>query len=509
LTFRWRIGLTAGVAAALVVAALPAQAQIRSGTQSSETSLRWHTCTDELLKGVECATLTVPLDWRNPGSGQTFELPVGRIKASGPRSERIGVLTFNVGGPGGASLEALKDTHSLLPNVMQRRFDVVTWNPRGTTGTKPATTECPAPEIPWPETGLIDWSEIAASFYDNMTTLQQACLETNAAIAPYLGTWMSARDIDALRQRLGERQLSFWGMSYGTTMGRIYAQTFPNRVRALLLDGAIDPTATTGSYAREQIWSNAMGMARMMQWFTPGVRAAHRRVTAELNERTLTTSWGVSITRFDFALRLAELSGSQRRYEVARKIVLVGRDALFAPTERERTRATDSLAELLTLPGPDDPIETSTQDFVLPFVNCADLPERIDKQEVVTITVQAAKNSGIASGASAMAEATMCAGLPNFGVPIEQRSAIRIPTPPIVLNAVADPRTVLLGATLMANAFPSSRLITYDSSQHVSYRLTSAPCVNRPVTHYFLTQQLPKRDIACSLRPPFESSRRR
>lgn len=501
----WRIVATGLLAAATALVALPAQAHDRTSIGSSDSSrLVWQPCTDESSAGVECATLTVPLDWRDPDSGEVFTLPVGRIRASGPRAERIGVLTFNVGGPGGANLEALEAVYRSLPTVVRQRFDVVAWNPRGTSGTTPAVMDCPFPEMVVPDTGPVNWPEIAAEYSDKMASALQDCFETNAAVAPYLGTWMSARDIDALRQSLGEKQLTFWGMSYGTTMGRIYAQTFPSRVRALLLDGAVDPTATTGSYAREQMWGHAMGMARMIQWFTPGVRAAHRRVSTELEQRTLTTSWGASISRFDFAFQLAELSARQFNYERARKAVLAARDALFAPTDQQRTRATDRLVTLLELPGPQDPPESTTEDFVLSFVNCADLPERIDKQEVITITDQAAKISGLASAAYALTEATMCVGLPNFGVPIEQRSAIRIPHPPIVLNTVADPYTVMLGATLMANAFSGSRLITYDGSQHVSYRTTGSLCVNRPITRYLLTQRLPKEDVACSLRPPFQ-----
>ncbi len=467
------------------------------------SNLSWQACEGKGLKGIECATLTVPRDWSNPDTGQTFELPVGRIKASGPRSERIGVLMFNPGGPGGPGIPYLRRVHADLPTSIQQRFDLVTWNPRGTDDTVPAMVDCPYPKITVPATGPIDWPQIATEQHSAMGQALSTCFETNKEVSPYLGTWQSVRDIDTLRARLGERQVSFWGMSYGTTMGRVYAQTFPNRVRALLLDGAIDPMATTGSYAREQMWGHAMGLARMQQWFTPAVRAAHRRVMAALDERSLTTSWGAPITRYDVSFQIAEFSGRQFNFDLARRSILTARDALFAASEAERIKATDRLADLIDIPRPGTPPEPNTEDFVLSFVNCADFPERISVAEVVTVTDQAAKISGIASGSYALTEATMCAGLPVFGIPIEQRAAIRIPTPPIVLNSVADPFTVLLGATLMANAFSGSRLITYDSTQHVTYGLTDSACVNDPITRYFLTQQLPKRDLACALRPPF------
>jgi pimeloyl-ACP methyl ester carboxylesterase len=470
---------------------------------TSTAPLRWEACKHTSLKGVECSTLTVPLDWSDPQSGKTFLLPVARIPASGSSRERIGVLTYNPGGPGGPGIDYLRRIHADLPVEIQRRFDVVAWNPRGTNGVRPGLEECSAPDLNLPATGPIDWGAVADAYAADVAAANDACFTLNADVAPYLGTWQSVRDIDALRAGLGERQLNFWGMSYGTTMGRVYAQTFPNRVRTLLLDGAIDPQATTGSYAREQMWSHAMSMARLTQWFTPAVRAAHRRVMAALDERTLTTSWGAPVTRVDVDFAIAEFSGRQFNFEEARATVLLARDALFSPSERKRVKATDRLADLIGVPRPDAEPGSDLEDFVLSFVNCSDFPERISQDEVRTVTQQAARISGIASGIYALVEATMCVGLPNFGIPIEQRAAIRIPNPPIILNSVADPFTSLWAATLMANAFPGGRLITYDSTQHVTYTSTDSTCVNAPVTHYFLTQQRPRRDIACSLAPPF------
>ena len=474
-----------------------------SAAAAPAPQLRWKACADKELAGVECSTITVPRDWSNPQAAQTFTLPVGRIKATGTARERIGVLVYNTGGPGAPAVEYLPAIQGNLPEDIQRRFDLVAWNPRGTDDVTPALTECVTPKINIPATGAIDWRQVADEHTAAMRAAQESCFTENSEIAPYLGTWQSARDIDALRAALGERQLNFWGMSYGTTMGRVYAQTFPTRVRTLLLDGAIDPMATTGSYAREQMWSHAMSMARMTQWFTPAVRAAHRKVTSALNERSLTTSWGAPITRAEVDYAIAEYSGRQFNFTNARTTILTARDALFDPSAAKRARATDRLADLVDVPRPGAPVESTLSDFVLSFVNCADFPERISQDEIRTVTEQAARISGIASGMYAVTEATMCVGLPNYGIPIEQRAAIRIPNPPIVLNSVADPFTSLWSATLMANAFPGARMITYDSTQHVTFTRTNSTCVINAVNRYFISQQRPRQDIACSIAPPF------
>lgn len=491
---------TVAATSALALVATIAGPAVAADTARS--SLRWHACDAAAPERVECATLTVPVRWDDPSSAGEFRLPVGRIPASGSPSERIGVLMYNPGGPGAAGVPYLRRIHGLLPKEVTRRFDLVTWNPRGTEGVRPALTECPFPDVEVPATGPIDWAAVAVAYSGARSAALASCFAANPEVAPFLGTPSSVRDIDALREALGERQVSFWGMSYGSTMGRIYAQTFPARVRALVLDGAIDPMASSGSYAREQMWSHAMSMARMLQWMAPGVRAAHRRVMAALDERTLTTSWGTPITRLEMDLGLNELSGRQFTWGAARSAILAARDALFASTDAKAIAAADELADLIDIPRPGAE-ESRTDEFVLSFVNCSDFPERISVDEVVTVTEQAALISGVAAGALALTEATMCGGLPVFGAPIEQRPAIRIPNPPIVVNSVADPYTSLWSATLMANAFIGSRLITYDSTQHVTYSRTDSSCVNTAVTAYLVDQELPRRDLACPLRPPF------
>lgn len=491
-----------GLMAVVVSAAVLGLAPVPAHASESVGSLRWHDCDETAPAGIECGTLTVPVRWGDASNPGRFQLPVGRIPASGERSQRIGVLMYNPGGPGVPGVQYLRRIHGLLPDEVKQRFDLVTWSPRGTEGSLPALSECAFPVIDLPDTGPIDWAAESRSYSTRKSAALADCFAANPNVAPFLGTVESARDIDALRRALGERQVSFWGMSYGTTMGRIYAQLFPNRVRALVLDGAIDPMATSGSYAREQMWSHAMSMARMLQWQAPGVRAAHRRVMAALDERTLQTSWGATITRLEMDLGLNELSGRQFNWTAARSAILAARDALFAPTQANRTAAADALADLIDVPRPGI-VESRTGDFVLSFVNCADFPERISVDEIATVSEQAAMIGGIGAGALGLTEATMCGGLPVYGTPIEQRPAIRIPNPPLVVNSVADPFTSLWSATLMANAFVGSRLITYDSTQHVTYSRTDSTCVNRAVTTYLIEQRLPARDLACPLRPPF------
>ncbi len=213
---------------------------------------RWTVCagSDEPVgwdQEVECATLQVPLDHADPGSG-TIGLPVRRIRAR-DRAERIGVLVTIDGGPGqrgtlsvrpGAHTEAIED-----------RFDIVSWDPRGTSGE--TAIDC-IPE--WdPFVGLDRTPDTAAEreALDAATVgLASRCQERHADVLPYVGTLATALDLESLRQMLDEPQISILGSSYGSEVAVTYATLFPDHVRAVVLDGYSDPNRSPAEREVEQ-----------------------------------------------------------------------------------------------------------------------------------------------------------------------------------------------------------------------------------------------------------------
>ena len=209
-----------------------------SGTPGASTgSLRWATCGE-----LECADLDVPVDHLDD-DGSTLRIAVGRLPA---RGEPIGVLVVNPGGPGGSGLEFLAAFSSFFPSDL-RVFDIVSFDPRGVGDSEPSfrcgddgeqlsILSSIDDEVDTPaETGL---AEAAAAL----------CVETMGEVAGLLHTEYVARDMDVLRSALGEEQISYLGFSYGSVIGTWYASLFPDRVRAMVLDGAsdpIDPSSTT------------------------------------------------------------------------------------------------------------------------------------------------------------------------------------------------------------------------------------------------------------------------
>jgi pimeloyl-ACP methyl ester carboxylesterase len=183
-------------------------------------------CTDSNL---ECANVTVALDPKNPAS-ERVTMFVSRRRATGP-APRIGVLFVNPGGPGGPTYDLVRSAQAFLTSDVLARFDVIGVDPRGTTRSIPL--RCGSNLL------VPDIGRDYAAFYDEFG---RTCSKTDGDRLQYLDTETAARDLDAVRSALGEEQISFLGMSYGTYLGAVYRSLFPTRVRSMILDSAVDPT---------------------------------------------------------------------------------------------------------------------------------------------------------------------------------------------------------------------------------------------------------------------------
>jgi pimeloyl-ACP methyl ester carboxylesterase len=186
---------------------------------------------------AECASLTVPLDHDDPDAG-TIDLKVIRRRAKAS-DERIGVLLYNPGGPAMSGTILVLDMwwSDVFSNDLIQRFDIVSWDPRGVgegnqvlCGEEPSLLDLLDPT---PET-LEEAEQIEAQYREFVDT----CVETSGHLLPHLSTVSTARDMDLIREALGEEQISYLGQSYGAGLGAVYATLFPDRTRAAVLDGA-------------------------------------------------------------------------------------------------------------------------------------------------------------------------------------------------------------------------------------------------------------------------------
>jgi len=210
-------------------------------------ALHWRPCTGPGQSGFQCATAKVPFDYGNP-LGAAIHLSVIRHPAADPR-HRIGTLFFNPGGPGGSGVDELPAWLSLFPKALRDDFDLVSWDPRGVGQSDPV--QCFAT----PAAGIKFFASLPQGFpvgaredrawLARYAQFGRLCAERNGTLLDHVSTADTARDLDLLRQAVGESRLNYLGVSYGTFLGATYANMFPNRVRAVVLDGNINPVSYT------------------------------------------------------------------------------------------------------------------------------------------------------------------------------------------------------------------------------------------------------------------------
>jgi pimeloyl-ACP methyl ester carboxylesterase len=474
----------------LPVAAVAQPSIDTSPRAEAPPSLRWTPCEGERLEGAQCAFLRVPRDWARPSAG-TYRIAVARIRAEVAPTR--GVLMFNPGGPGIAGLNALRGVQRGLPKKVRDSFDIVTFDPRGAGQSQPTFAPCRIPNLNAPVTGAVNWGAVTSAYMKRMSTALQECLALNRADAGFVGTWQVIRDMDSLRRALGVETISFWGMSYGTTVGRAYAQQFPQRLRALVLDGAISPTPSVGDYAREHIWDDATAIQTMLGAFGARSKRAYRTVMSFLERQTIPTQGGGVLTRWSVSDYLVDSAAYQSRWGEVRKEL----NEVYSAIRNARAVSRDSAQRIMS-----SAMTTRSEGGSNPafhFVNCSDMHDRPTAQVVAGAAEQAAKVGGTPLGAPSLGEGGQCAGLPPLGRSVPPLAGtLRLPTPPVVVNSIGDNRTPWLGARATANAFTGSSMVTYAGTQHVAYTGTSA-CVDAAVTPYLLDLTLPPRSVACPL----------
>ncbi|MEV5440319.1 alpha/beta fold hydrolase [Streptomyces sp. NPDC052682] len=194
----------------------------------------WHRCAKRLPAAFQCATIKVPLDYSRPG-GKKLDLAISRVKASAEK-ERRGVLLINPGGPGTEGLD--EPVSGVLPKSVTRRYDLVGFDPRGVGSSSPVTcgltSEEQNRERPYK-------AETFAKDVKWARTVAEKCDAEQGDKLRHITTRNTARDMDVIRAVLGEKKISYLGYSYGTYLGAVYTQMFPERSDRFVLDSAVDP----------------------------------------------------------------------------------------------------------------------------------------------------------------------------------------------------------------------------------------------------------------------------
>jgi pimeloyl-ACP methyl ester carboxylesterase len=485
--------------------AMPTEPDVDSGSGRDETdpepdtaadvgTLDWSSCggTAGDLIELECATLPVPLDHGDP-DGDMIDIAVARARTS-DFDRRIGSLVFNPGGPGGSGIEFLTAAATLVPSEISDRFDLVSFDPRGVGASTAIDCEADFDDdvtllAAGDDTG---WDALVADAERRTET----CTADSLLLEPFVGTNNAARDLDALRAALGDDQLSYVGFSYGTRLGATYAELFPDRVRALVLDGAVKPTDDLALIGLEQgpgfdasLESFAAACdadadcplvaigptLEVVQGLTDEIAAAGTFPTDD-DTRVLTPG--------ELQLGIAAALYSTQLWPVLA-------DALFAADTAQDGTLMQVLADSYLGRRPDGTYDNSQLAGLA--INCADDPSRPPVDEVRAQAELGAQAS--VYFADFLRASTGCIGTADPIDPIAIGPADGA-APILVIGTTGDPATPYEWAVEMSDFLSSGVLYTVEADGHTAF--LSVACVDRVVADYLISLELPAEGSSCA-----------
>jgi pimeloyl-ACP methyl ester carboxylesterase len=451
----------------------------------------WTACDGSTNTEVECGNIEVPFDYADPEQG-SFVLYIKKHNAANP-ADRIGSMMVNPGGPGFGGSSLADDAQYYFSQDLIDRFDIIAWDPRGTGESTPAVNcvdtfdeyfglDSP-PETPEEKQALIDASQ---AFNDK-------CAENSGTILPFISTKASAQDINSLRLALGEEKVSFFGFSYGSELGTTWATMFPETVRAIVVDGAVDPNASSIQEGMAQ----AKGFEGQLATF---LKQCSERTTCEFHNN------GDAEAAFDKLV----LDIDAKPLEVSKDRTPVTQGVLFTAVAQamysdyywpQLSEALDAAQNgegkgLLQLyddyyQRKDDGTYGNELEAFL-AISCLDDPGATSTEEVdshIEDFIAAAPRLG-----GNFAYGYSCALWP-----VKQAAKVNITGkgagPIVVVGTTGDAATPLSSTRKMAQGLEQGILIVVDANQHTGYGANS--CVVKAVDDYLIKLTVPANETTC------------
>ena len=496
--------LVAGCSAGSTPIAPPSGTESPTGTSAGPApatlagyyaqKLRWRPCDH----GFQCARLLVPFDYQRP-AWRRFTLPVIRLPATGPGT-RIGSLVVNPGGPGGSGVQYAQQARSQVSAGVRARFDVVGFDPRGVGGSIPAVHCLSDAQLD----GFFATSDTPSTTAQRAAVVSESrlfargCQERSGALLPYVGTANAARDMDVLRAALGDAKLTYLGKSYGTYLGTWYAQLFPAHVRALVLDGAVDPAESALSANAVQAEGFQVALRAFVADCLRGPRcpfprgetvtAAIARVQSMLNRAAVKPLTSVIQGQpGDSALLLNGVAAALYSKSFWPYLRL-GLTAAFSGNGSVLVELGDILVER------DRTGHYSNLTSAELAVDCLDRPWPRDLPAWQKAAASAAR------AAPMFGAAIMWGSLPCAYWPVRPAAPVRLRgagAPPIlVVGNTRDPATPFRSAQALARDLKSGVLLGWNGDGHTAYMMGSS-CVDSAVDRYLISLVPPRNGTLC------------
>jgi pimeloyl-ACP methyl ester carboxylesterase len=230
----------ATVVLAGAVTAVPAEAgtSLTAAPALAAAKVSWKKCGTENYPTLQCGSVKVPLDYAHP-KGRQITLALSRVPHTAKKYQ--GPLLVNPGGPGGSGLTLAGFVASSLPKAVAAQYDVIGFDPRGVGKSTPALDCKPGYFNPVRPASVPSTSVIEKANLERARSFAAACGRKYADVLPYINTINAVKDMDSIRKSLGAKKINYFGYSYGTYLGQVYAKLFPGHVRRLVLDSIVDP----------------------------------------------------------------------------------------------------------------------------------------------------------------------------------------------------------------------------------------------------------------------------
>lgn len=525
------LALTAGMlqlggagAAAAKTTAFSAKVEAAKMDAIKTPKLDWFKC----YQTAECATVKVPRDYDKP-AGAKVELGLLRVKARDPK-KRLGSLFVNPGGPGGPAIDIAYYSREIFSPEVTDRFDIVGMDPRGLgvsdnvkcfPGLRQQEPAMAGYQVSFPYTAAQEKAWIKTS-----KALGKACSKN--ALAKSMSTTEVVRDMELMRRAVGDKKLSYLGWSYGTYIGQVYANMFPDRFRAVVVDGVIDPVSWAGDKANrskplEERLRSSEGAWKALREilvrcdkvggelcsFAPGDPVANLALIAQrLKAKPLTEvdDFSGEVFTFTYSDLVSNLLGML--YDPAgylyitdmltQLIVLTEPPAALSSAQAAAKKtAASKLSEVLRQN--EDRAGHPTRGFpydnfwdVLASVTCTDSQETTKIADYPRYAVAADKRAPY-FGRAWLWSSSVCAGDAFTG---NDENAYLGPfntkttSPVLFVGNYYDPATNYADAVSSAKRLPNSGLLRSDSWGHTAYG--TSECVTDSVDSYLTTGKLPK-----------------
>ncbi|WP_327665044.1 MULTISPECIES: alpha/beta hydrolase [unclassified Streptomyces] len=457
--------------------------------QQEEAGLNWGACPKELAAPrVQCGSLKVPLDYDDP-DGRTIRIALTRMASSDP-DRRRGVLLTNPGGPGYSGLghPALL-AKAKLPDEVQAGYDIIGMDPRGVGASSPVTCDMTTKQMA--RGNFPSFAEnaagVAAEAEHAKTVAEQCGKSKTAAMLPHLTTANTARDMDRVRAALGEEKVSYFGQSYGSYLGGVYATLFPDRGDRIVLDSNLGP----GGYDVTAFRLLARGMEDRFPDFAAFV-------AGEPEYGLGSTPKEVAATYDDLAQRLT------------RKPVDGVDGTLFRGISLEYLFSDARMPELAKLwqaldkggPLPSKPPQAASDNLSASRLHVLCNDSRWP-QEIAAYQRSAAEDrKAYPMLGGSTGNVTPCAFWPE-----PKKGPVRIgdkgPSNILMVQNERDPGTPLVGARELREALGDrTRMVTADQGGHGVYPFGANTCANDAVTAFLVDGRRPEKDLACKAQRP-------